>query len=197
MAESGIRSLILENRHTGERLALRRVKRGDEVWLELKGLLPPHRAGPPLHIHFAEDENGQVRSGTLSAVCNGRRITAGAGETVSFPRGSAHRWWNDANAALVFEGYAQPVVDLDRYLEAVFEVINAGPEKRPPLFYIAHAALRHRRTQTVLIMPRRLQAVLFRVIVAVGTLLGRYRGEDWPGCPSRCLGAPLDAEEGT
>ena len=197
MAESGIRSLILENRHTGERLALRRVKRGDEVWLELKGLLPPHRAGPPLHIHFAEDGNGQVRSGTLSAVCNGRRITAGAGETVSFPRGSAHRWWNDANAALVFEGYAQPVVDLDRYLEAVFEVINAGPEKRPPLFYIAHAALRHRCTQTVLIMPRRLQAVLFRVIVAVGTLLGRYRGDDWPGCPSRCLGAPLDPEEGT
>jgi hypothetical protein len=80
MAESGIRSLILENRHTGERLALRRVKRGDEVWLELKGSLPPHSAGPPLHIHVAEDEKGQVRSGTLSAVCNGRRITAGAGE---------------------------------------------------------------------------------------------------------------------
>ena len=71
MAESGIRSFILENRHTGERLALRRVRRGDEVWLELKGSLPPHSAGPPLHVHVAEDEKGQVRSGTLSAVCNG------------------------------------------------------------------------------------------------------------------------------
>ena len=29
--------MVLENRHTGERLALRRVERGDEVWLELKG----------------------------------------------------------------------------------------------------------------------------------------------------------------
>lgn len=37
MAESGIRELIIENRHSGERLAMRRVKRGDEVWLELKG----------------------------------------------------------------------------------------------------------------------------------------------------------------
>ena len=41
MAESGIRELIIENRHNGERLAMRRIKRGDEVWLELKGSLPP------------------------------------------------------------------------------------------------------------------------------------------------------------
>jgi hypothetical protein len=43
MAYSGVRELIIENRHNGERLAMRRVKRGDEVWLELKGSVPPHR----------------------------------------------------------------------------------------------------------------------------------------------------------
>jgi mannose-6-phosphate isomerase-like protein (cupin superfamily) len=106
MAESGIRESIIENRHSGERLAMRRVKRGDEVWLELKGSLPPHRQGPPLHIHVAEDEEGVVRSGTLSAVLNGRRFTAGSGERVSLPRGSTHRWWNDGNEPLVFEGHA-------------------------------------------------------------------------------------------
>lgn len=87
MAESDGPHLILENRHTGERLALRRVVQGNDVWLELKGSLPPHR-------------------------------------------------------------------------------------------------------EAVLILPRPIQAVLFRVLVAVGTLLGRYRGSDWPGCPARCLGAP-------
>ena len=197
MAESGIRELVIENRHSGERLAMRRVKRGDEVWLELKGLLPPHRQGPPLHIHVAEDEEGVVRSGTLSAVLNGRRFAAGSGERVSFPRGSTHRWWNDGNEPLVFEGYARPVVDLDRFIQALFEVINAGSDGRPPLFYMAHALLRHRHTQTTLIMPRPIQAALFRVIVTVGTLLRRYRGDGWPGCPSRCVGAPLVAEEVT
>ena len=195
MAQSSVPNLILENRHTGERLALRRVRRGDEVWLELKGWLPPHKEGPPLHIHFAEDEEGRVRAGALSAVCDARRITAGPGESTSFPRDSAHRWWNEGNEPLEFEGYARPVVDLDRYLQAIFEVINAGPEGRPPLFYIAHAVLRHRHTQTVLIMPRPIQAVLFRVVVAAGTVLGRYRGHDWPGCPSRCLGAPMGVGE--
>jgi mannose-6-phosphate isomerase-like protein (cupin superfamily) len=195
MTESSVPNLVLQNRHTGERLALRRVKRGGEVWLELKGSLPPHRQGPPLHVHFAEDEEGRVQSGTISAVLKGQRITAGTGESVRFPRGSAHRWWNEGDEPLVFEGTARPVVDLDRYLQAIFEVLNAGPNGRPPLFYIAHAALRHRRTQAVLIMPRPIQAVLFRVAVLVGTLLGRYRGDDWPGCPSHCLGAPT-VEEG-
>ena len=196
MAESGIRELIIENRHNGERLAMRRIKRGDEVWLELKGSLPPHQQGPPLHIHVAEDEEGVVRSGTLSAVLNGRRFTAGSGERVSLPRGSTHRWWNDGSEPLVFEGYARPAVDLDRFLQAIFEVLNAGSAGRPPLFYMAHLLLRHRHTQTLVIMPRPIQAVLFRVIVAVGTVLGRYRGEDWPGCPSGCLGAPFDAADG-
>lgn len=187
--------LTLENRHTGERLNLRRVKRGGEVWLELKGSLPPHREGPPLHIHFGEDEEGQTRSGTLSAVIDGRHITAGPGESITIPRGAAHRWWNAGDELLEFEGHVRPVVDLDRYLQAIFEVMNAGPEGRPPLVYLAHVVVRHRQTQAVLVMPRPVQAALFRLMVAVGTVLGRYRGHDWPGCPSRCTGAPLAAGE--
>lgn len=193
MPETRGPTIVLENRHTGERLSLRRINRGGEVELELRGSLPPHSEGPPLHIHFAEDEEGRITSGTLSAVVDGRRITVSAGESASLPRGSAHRWWNEGDEALEFVGYARPVVDLDRYLQAIFEVMNAGPDGRPPLFYMAHVALRHRHTQAVLLMPRPMQAVLFRAIVALGTVLGRYRGSDWPGCPSRCLGAPIGA----
>jgi hypothetical protein len=91
---------------------------------------------------------------------------------------------------MAFEGQVRPAVDLDRYLQAVFEVMNAGPRGRPPLFYLGHAALRHRQTQTALVMGRPVQAVLFRTVVVLGTLLGRYRGTDWPGCPARCPGAP-------
>ena len=188
-------AINLENRHTGEVLSIRRIKRGDEIWLELKGSLPPHREGPPMHVHFVENEEGHIKSGTLSAVIDGRRVTAGPGETTSISRGLAHRWWNEGDDLLELEGYARPAADLDRYLQAVFEVVNAGPAGRPSLFYLAHVALRHRRTQAVLIMPRPVQAVLFRLLVAVGTVLGRYRGNDWPGCPSRCPGALIGAEE--
>jgi mannose-6-phosphate isomerase-like protein (cupin superfamily) len=188
-------SLVLENRHTGERLALRRIDSGDTVWLELKGSLPPHCQGPPMHIHFAEDEEVLVVAGTLSASVNGHTVTVRTGETTALPRGFAHRWWNDSDEPLMLEGSAKPVVDLDRHLQAIFEVLNAGPDGRPSLFYMAHAVLRHRHTQAVLVLPRPIQNVVFRVVVAIGTLLGRYRGDDWPGCPSRCTGAPVVREQ--
>ena len=183
--------LVIENKHTGERLELRRLRMDGQVCLELRGSLPPRSEGPPLHIHFEEHEEGKVHSGILTALVDGKRIQAGSGESVELPRGSAHRWWNEGEELLEFTGYARPVVDLDRYLQAVFQVVNAGPPNRPPIIYIAHAMLRHRKTQAVLLMPRPIQAVLFRIAFLIGSLLGRYRGEDWPGCPTRCTGAPL------
>ena len=182
---------VLHNRHTGERLELRRVARDGQIWLALNGTLPPRREGPPLHVHCEETEEGQVMAGTLSAVVDGRRIRVSLGEMARFPAGSVHRWWNDGDETLVFEGFAKPVADLDLYLQAVFEVLNSGSAERPPLFYMAHLAWRHRRTQVVLFAPRWIQAVLLPAIVLVGTALGRYRGTDWPGCPDRCTEAPL------
>ena len=76
----------------------------------------------------------------------------------------------------------------------MFEIINAGPAERPPLFYMAHAAWRHRKTQRLAVGPAVVQAILFPMIVTIGTVLGKYRGTDWPGCPSRCSEAPFCAE---
>jgi len=139
-------------------------------------------------------EEGQVMAGTLSAVLNGRQLQVGVGETASFPAGSVHRWWNDGEETLVFEGHARPAVDLDLYLQAVFDVLNSGTSDRPPLFYMAHVVWRHRRTQAVLLLPRPIQAVVLPVIVLIGTILGRYRGTNWPGSPARCREAPIIAE---
>lgn len=189
-------TLRLMNRHSGEVLDIGRERRDGETVFTLHGTLPARRPGPPRHIHYMEDEEGRVTAGRLWAEVGGRQVTLGVGEVVHLPRGVPHRWWNDGDEMLAFEGCTRPAVDLDRYLQAVFEVLNAGPPDRPPLFYLAHVALRHRRTQTVLVMPPALQALLFPLIVAVGTFLGRYRGTAWPGCPARCTGAPGPVPDG-
>jgi mannose-6-phosphate isomerase-like protein (cupin superfamily) len=191
MTEPVNRELVLELRHTGERLVLHRTRdsRGIEE-LHLAGSLPPHGEGPPLHIHTFEDEHGEVVSGTLSATLDGKTISIAAGGSARFPKGSAHRWWNAGDDELVFRGVATPAVDLDRFLHALFEVLNSGEAGRPPLFYLAHVLHRHRKTQTTLIMPPVLQSVSLPILVLIGTVLGRYRGSAWPGCPTRCTGVP-------
>ena len=186
--------LTLENRHTGELLTLRRFIRNGQPCLALWGTLPPHSQGPPLHVHHQETEAGRVIAGTLSALLDGRQMQVAAGQGATFPVGSAHRWWNDGEDVLVFAGEVRPVADLDRYLQAVFDVLNSGPVDRPPLFYMARAAWRHRRTQTVLFMPRPLQTIVLPLIVLAGTILGRYRGTDWPGSPARVRETPVVSE---
>jgi mannose-6-phosphate isomerase-like protein (cupin superfamily) len=176
-------TLALVNRHTGEQLEIRRIDTDGRPWLRLRGSLPPHRQGPPLHVHFEEAEAFHVVAGTLSAEMNGQRLQLGPGESVTFPPGSAHRWWNDGDEPLIVDGSVRPAVDLDRYLEAAFAVLNAGAAERPPVFYMAHLAWRHRRTQAALLMPRPMQAVVLPLIVLIGTILGRYRGTAWPGSP--------------
>lgn len=185
---------VLVNRHTGERLALRRVTRNGELWLEMIGTTPAHQAGPPMHIHLTEFEEATVTRGTLSAIVDGTPLAVATGQSAVFPAGVPHRWWNGHDEPLEFGGYARPVADLDRYLQAMFEIVNAGAADRPPLFFVAHAAWRHRHTQRVAIGPAWVQALVLPAIVAVGTLLGKYRGSAWPGCPARCSEAPFCPE---
>lgn len=128
MSEHSPTCLRLVNRHTGEVLELLRRRHNGELHLDLRGTLPAHQEGPPLHIHHLEDETGTVTTGTLSAEVGGQRIDAGPGQSVRLPRGVPHRWWNEADAPLAFEGHVRPVVDLDRYLQAIFEIMNAGAD---------------------------------------------------------------------
>jgi hypothetical protein len=112
-----------------------------------------------------------------------------AGESAVFPAGVPHRWWNAEDQPLQVRGRIVPIADLDRYLQAVFAVANSGQAGRMPLFYIAHVMYRHRRTQR-LAVPWPVRHVVFPAIVFVGWMLGKYRGDSWPGAPQSCSGVP-------
>jgi len=181
--------LRLENRHTGEVLVMRRVRDAQgQVVLTLDGTLPPGTSGPPLHVHLHEDEKGTVKAGTLGAQIGTEKFVVPAGGTVVLPAGRPHRWWNAGDDLLEFSGHVVPV-DLDRYLQAMFAVLNAS-DGRPPIFYLAHVLWRHRDTQLLSIPPPAIQRILLPVVLMIGRILGKYRGSNWPGSPESCPGAP-------
>ena len=183
--------LKLENRHTGEVLLIRRMLDAQgQVVLALDGTLPPRTSGPPLHVHFQEHEEGIVKAGTLGAQVRTEKFVVPTGGTVTLPKGLPHRWWNAGDDLLEFSGHVVPAADLDRFLQALFAVLNAS-NGRPQIFYLAHVLWRHRDTQLLLIPPLAIQRIVLPVVLMIGRILGKYRGSNWPGSPESCLGAPL------
>ena len=171
---------------------MRRVRDAQgQIVLTLDGSLPPQVSGPPLHVHIHEHEEVIVKAGTVGALVGTEKIIVPAGGTASFPAGIPHRWWNAGDDLLEFSGHVVPAVDLDRYLQAVFAVLNASSNGRPPIFYLAHVLWRHRDTQLLAVPPPAIQRIVFPVVLFIGRILGKYRGSNWPGSPESCPGAPL------
>jgi len=184
--------LRLENRHTGETLRMRRERDvSGQMILIVEGTLPPGSKGPPPHVHFREREEGRVQAGTLGARIGGQTTIVQTGGNALFPAGVVHSWWNAGETLIQFNGRVVPAVDLDQFLQALFAVLNASATDRPSIFYLAHVLWRHRRTQAVVRPPVAIQRILFPVVLLIGRVLGKYKGQSWPGCPETCPGAPL------
>src|SRR5258708_34958934 len=189
--ESGERFWRVQNRHTGESLRMRRVGGGDEdAVLILEGSLPPRMSGPPLHVHAASRETMIVRAGSLGLQIGREKLELSAGRTAVVPPGIRHTWWNAGDEFLEVSGRTVPAGDLDRFIQAIFAVVNASPSGRPSIFYLAHVLWRHRRSQTVALPPKAIQRILFPLVLLLGNVLGKYRGTVWPGSPASCTGAP-------
>jgi quercetin dioxygenase-like cupin family protein len=184
--------LSIANRHTGETLRIRRERDASgQIILIVVGSLPPGTHGPPPHIHLQEREEGVVQAGTLGARIGDDTLVVQTGGSAAFPAGVVHSWWNSGVTLLEFNGRVIPAVDLDQFLQALFAVLNAGTTNRPSIFYLAHVLWRHRHTQAIVKPPLAIQRILFPVVLLIGRLLGKYKGQDWPGCPEACTGAPL------
>jgi uncharacterized cupin superfamily protein len=186
--------LELHNRHTGETLRIRRVRspegqdfrpdvslnsldrdtkgqssnRPTTTILILEGTLPPGTTGPPLHIHFQEREEGNVHAGTLGAQIGNQKTVLPAGSSAVFPAGVVHKWWNAGTDLLDFRGQVVPVVADSLFAVCLYAVIPQRFTARNLLLLFTGAP----------------------VIVSLGHILGKYRGNDWPGSPASCPGAP-------
>jgi hypothetical protein len=162
--------------------------------LTIDGSLPPGASGPPPHVHFQQREEGTVKAGSLGVRLGNETILVPVGGTSVLPAGVVHTWWNAGDDLLELNGRAVPAGDLDRYLQALFAVLNASPSGRPSIFYLAHVLWRYRHTQAVASPPQTIQRIIFPLILLVGRILGKYRGTRWPGSPASCPGAPgMDA----
>lgn len=132
-------------------------------------------AGPPMHVHYHQEEAFTVVQGRLGYQIAGREPAfAAAGETVVFPAGQAHRFWNAGEAELRCSAYLKPAGNAEFFLGALFASQKANGGRRPALLDVAFLAQRYRTEYCMVEIPVIVQRLAFPLLVAAGRALGRY-----------------------
>jgi quercetin dioxygenase-like cupin family protein len=133
-------------------------------------------AGPPMHVHFQQDESFTVVSGRLGYQREGQSPMYGeAGDSVLFKAGEAHRFWNAGDTDLLCTAYVEPPGNVEYLLAELFESQLNNNGRRPSIFDAAFLTRRYRTEYELLAVPAFVQRFVFPLLVVTGTLVGRYK----------------------
>jgi quercetin dioxygenase-like cupin family protein len=75
----------------------------DGDWLQTRLEVAPNAGGPPEHFHEHFAETFTVRSGTLSILVDGEKMTLKAGESITIPPMTRHKPFNETNETVIVE----------------------------------------------------------------------------------------------
>ena len=165
----------IDNGH-GERLTftgLTKSPSGDRI--EIDGTAQPG-AGPPMHVHYRQDESVRVISGRIGYQELGSEAKFGeAGDVVTWPAGVAHKWWNAGTGEVRMTGWCSPPGNVEFYLGAIFASMKQNGGGRPGLFDAAYLAVHYRSEFEMLAVPLFVRRVIVPIVYALGRALGKYR----------------------
>jgi quercetin dioxygenase-like cupin family protein len=160
----------------GERLTFTGVTQGpDGERMNADGVAQPG-AGPPMHVHYLQEEAARVVRGRLGhQVAGGEPQYAGPGELVVWPAGTAHKWWNAGTDELHMTGWCSPPDNVEFFLGTLFDSTKANGGARPGMFDAAFLMARYKSEYAMLEIPNVVRRVVIPIVYFVGTVLGKYR----------------------
>src|SRR5690349_21539484 len=132
-------------------------------------------AGPPMHVHFLQEEVLTVIEGRMGYQrLGGEPQFAGSGETAAFKAGDAHKFWNAGDGELRCSAYIEPADNIEFFLTSLFESTRRNGGHRPDPFDAAFLITRYRSEFAMLEIPAFVQRVIFPLVVMLGRVLGKY-----------------------
>jgi quercetin dioxygenase-like cupin family protein len=141
--------------------------------LEVRNEVQPG-AGPPMHVHFKQEEGLTVIAGRMGYQVLGEAPRyAEPGETVVFAAGVAHRFWAEGEQVLRCTGYVQPPHNLVYFLSEVYRSTREHGQK-PDDFESAFLLHKYRSEFALLDIPAFVQRAIFPVLRLIGRMTGKY-----------------------
>ncbi|WP_154853216.1 cupin domain-containing protein [Cyclobacterium xiamenense] len=159
----------------GEALTFQKrdVEQGVEKLL-VSNTVPPN-AGPPFHVHFKQEESLTVIRGKMGYQVHGEAEQfVSVGETVRFPAGQMHRFWNPGPDELLCEGWVKPANTLDFFLAATYQSMQKAGKPEGDLFDSAYLTTRYASEYDLPSIPFFVKKVLMPLTVLMGKALNKY-----------------------
>ena len=107
----------ISNPRTGQRMTF--VELRDEQ-LRIDSVNPPTVAREPVHVYPKQESGAEVVSGSLVFEVAGEQRRFGAGETISVPANTPHRFWNDGDEDARSIQFFRPALDIASFFETMF-----------------------------------------------------------------------------
>lgn len=169
------------NNDEGESLTFERIeiRDGKEVLIVTNEVAPG--AGPPMHVHWKQDESLTVEEGRHGyQFMGGPKQYAGKGETVTFRAGEAQAFWAESNETLRCSGWVSPPHNLVYFLDHIYRSTREN-NGRPDAFESAYLLQKYKSEFDMYGIPGFVKKVIFPVALFFGKLAGKHkRFEDAP-----------------
>lgn len=167
--------LTISNIH-GEKLTFLRINKNDkgEEVLVVENELTPN-AGPPMHVHFKQDESLTVIEGEICYQELGKEKKYGkVGDTVTFKAGVPHKFHNSGNGLLRCKGWVSPPNSIVYFLSEIYKSTNEN-KGRPGTFDAAYLLHRYRSEYDMFDIPVVVKKVIFPITLFIGKLSGKHK----------------------
>ena len=176
---------VIENRVTGERIRFRQTAAetaGElsvvETWVTPGGFVAT------THVHPSQDEHFSILEGSVGFRVGGQTLELKAGQSVTVPAGTSHRFWNAGEREAHFVAEVTPALHFEELLATMFSLANEGKTNRkgmPNPFRLAVIAKAYFDTVRLPFPPTWVQ----RIGLAIAAPLGRMLGYSASPTPAR------------
>jgi quercetin dioxygenase-like cupin family protein len=134
------------------------------------------KAGPPMHVHYKQDEGFKVIKGKMCYQIAGKQIQyLDEGQSVTFCRNTPHRFWNAGDEEMVISSWIKPANSIIFFLSTLYDARKKSGSHRPELFDAAYLTKRYKNEYALTELPPFVKKVIIPITYQIGVMLGKYK----------------------